>query len=144
MDGSDGSNTLELPDITIALASATDNTAKQENGTPTVTGLSAVLCLTLLGLIIAVLLASILFLKRRSTTRRNNNVCTDSECTIDPGPPAAVTTAPLYENTQLPPPPPSVTDGVDSMYEHVELRPITEQDKEIAVAPNAAYGTVRR
>ena len=32
MDGSYGSNTLELPDITIALASATDNTAKQENG----------------------------------------------------------------------------------------------------------------
>ena len=53
-------------------------------------------------------------------------------------------TAPLYENTQLPPPPASVTDGGDSMYEHVELRPITGQDKEIAVAPNAAYGTVRR
>ena len=32
MDGSEGYNTLELPDITIALASATDNTAKQENG----------------------------------------------------------------------------------------------------------------
>ena len=52
-----------------------------------------------------------------------------------------MTTAPLYENTQLPPPPPSVTDGGD-MYEHVELRPITEQEKEIAVAPNAAYDTV--
>ena len=32
MDGSEGYNTLELPDITIALASATDNTSKQENG----------------------------------------------------------------------------------------------------------------
>ncbi|CAI8042629.1 hypothetical protein GBAR_LOCUS23637 [Geodia barretti] len=70
MDGSEGYNTLELPDISVALASATD---KQENGTPTVTGLSIVLCLTLLGLIIAVLLASILFLKKRSTTRRKNN-----------------------------------------------------------------------
>ena len=28
------------------------------------------------------------------------------------------------------------------MYEHVELRPITGEDKDIAVAPNAAYGTV--
>ena len=71
-------------------------------------------------------------------------VGTDSECTTDPGPPAAVTTAPLYENTQLPPPPPSVTDGGDSMYEHVELRPITGQEKEVAVAPNVAYGTVHR
>ena len=43
-----------------------------------------------------------------------------------------------------PPPPPTVTDGGDIMYEHVELRPITGQDKEIAVAPKAAYGTVRR
>jgi hypothetical protein len=138
MDGSEGYNTLELPDITIALASATD---KQENGTPTVTGLSTALCLTLLGLIIAVLLAAILLIKRNLKTRRKNN---DSECTGDPGPPAAVTTAPLYENTQLPPPPPSVTDGGDNMYEHVELKPITAQVKEIAVAPNAAYGTVRR
>ena len=32
MDGSEGSNTLELSDITIALASASDNAAKQENG----------------------------------------------------------------------------------------------------------------
>ena len=32
MDGSEGYNTLELPDVTIALASATDNAAKQENG----------------------------------------------------------------------------------------------------------------
>ena len=30
--GSEGYNTLELSDITIALASATDNTSKQENG----------------------------------------------------------------------------------------------------------------
>ena len=64
--------------------------------------------------------------------------------TTDPGPPAPVTTSRLYENTELPPPPPSVTDGGDNMYEHVELRPITGQEKEIAVAPNAAYGTVRR
>ena len=71
-------------------------------------------------------------------------VCTDSECTTDSEPPVPVTTDPLYENTELPPPPPSVTDGGDSTYEHVELRPITGQDKEIAVAPNAAYGTVRR
>ena len=55
-----------------------------------------------------------------------------------------MTTAPLYENTQLPPPPPSVTDGGDHTYEHVELRPITEQEMVIAVAPNAAYGRVRR
>ncbi|CAI8026699.1 hypothetical protein GBAR_LOCUS15312 [Geodia barretti] len=145
MDGSEGYNTLELPDVTIALASATDNTAKQEDGTPTVAGLSAVLCLTSMGLIIAVLLASILFLKRRSKTWRKNNVCTDSECTTDQQQPAAVTTAPLYENTQLvQPPSSSVTDGGDNMYEHVELRPITGQEKEIAVAPNAAYGTVRR
>ena len=34
MDGSEGYNTLELPDVTIALASATDNTAKQEEGRP--------------------------------------------------------------------------------------------------------------
>ena len=54
-----------------------------------------------------------------------------------------MTTAPLYENTQLPPPPHSVTDGGVHMYEHVELRPITGQEKEIAVAPNAAYGRVR-
>ena len=71
-------------------------------------------------------------------------VCTDSECTTDQRPPAPVITAQLYENTQLPPPPPSVTDGGDNMYEHVELRPITGQEKDIAVAPNAAYGTVRR
>ena len=72
-------------------------------------------------------------------------VCTDSECTTDQQQPAAVTTAPLYENTQLvQPPSSSVTDGGDNMYENVELRPITGQDKEIAVAPNAAYGTVRR
>ena len=32
MDGSEGSNTLELPDITIVLTSATDNAAKQEYG----------------------------------------------------------------------------------------------------------------
>ena len=32
MDGSEGSNTLELPDITILLTSATDNAAKQEYG----------------------------------------------------------------------------------------------------------------
>ena len=62
----------------------------------------------------------------------------------DPGASAVVTTAPLYENTQLPPPPPSVTDGGVHMYEHVELRPITGQEKEIAVAPNAAYGRVRQ
>ncbi|CAI8029818.1 hypothetical protein GBAR_LOCUS16924 [Geodia barretti] len=73
MDGSEGYNTLELPDITIALASATDNTSKKENGTPTVTGLSAVLGLTLLGLLLAILLAFIFFLKRRSTTKRKNN-----------------------------------------------------------------------
>ena len=71
-------------------------------------------------------------------------VGTDSECTTDPGSPAVVTTAQLYENTQPVQPPPSVTDGGDHMYEHVELRPITGQEKDIAVAPNAAYGTVRR
>ena len=32
MDGSEGYNTLELPDITVELASATDNTSKKENG----------------------------------------------------------------------------------------------------------------
>ena len=32
MDGSEGYNKLELPDVTIALASGTDNTSKQENG----------------------------------------------------------------------------------------------------------------
>ena len=32
MDGSEGYNKLELPDVTIPLASGTDNTSKQENG----------------------------------------------------------------------------------------------------------------
>ena len=32
MDGSEGYNALELPDITIALASGTDNTSKEANG----------------------------------------------------------------------------------------------------------------
>ena len=32
MDGSEGYNTLELPDITIALPSGNDNSAKQANG----------------------------------------------------------------------------------------------------------------
>ena len=32
----------------------------------------------------------------------------------------------------------------DYMYEHVELKPITRQEKEIDVAPNAVYGTVCR
>ena len=32
MDGSEGYNALELPDITIALASGTDNTSKEGNG----------------------------------------------------------------------------------------------------------------
>ena len=32
MDGSEGYNTLELPDITIEIASGTDNTSRQENG----------------------------------------------------------------------------------------------------------------
>ena len=80
MDGSEGSNTMELPDITIALASASDIAATQEYGklyyyyqtsiigsdvllgTPTVTGLSAVVGLTSMGLITAILLASIAFL----------------------------------------------------------------------------------
>ena len=46
-----------------------------------------------------------------------------------------------YENVEIQPP--TVTAGEeDNMYEHVELRPITTQQKEIEVAPNAAYVTV--
>ena len=90
MDGSEGYNTLELPDITIALPSGNDNSAKQANGrlltskfeiidalciigTPIVNGLSAVLGLTRMGLFIAVLLAVIFFLKRGLATKRNKN-----------------------------------------------------------------------
>lgn len=82
-DGSEGYHTLELPPITVVLDS--DTTAEQINGgfnlthvaimlyfltgTSTVTGLSAVLSLTLLGLIIAVLIAFILYFKRRLAIR---------------------------------------------------------------------------
>ena len=54
----------------------------------------------------------------------------------------AETTNPTYENIQLPAPTPAT--GEDNMYEHVELKPIPKQEKEIELAPNAAYGTVRR
>ena len=68
---------------------------------------------------------------------------TDQPGETGPTAPAAVQTAALYENTELQPPPSSATGG-DHMYEHVELRPVTGQEKEIEVAPNASYGTVRR
>ena len=56
-----------------------------------------------------------------------------------------MTTTPLYENTILQLQPTSGADGGDNnMYENVELWPITGQEKEIDVAPNAAYRTVRR
>ena len=53
---------------------------------------------------------------------------------------ASAVTASSYENEQLPP---SATEK-DRMYEEVELKPITRQEKEIEVAPNDAYGTVQR
>ena len=57
---------------------------------------------------------------------------------------AAVTANPTYyENVEIQRP--TATAGEeDNMYEQVELRPITTQQKEIEVAPNAAYVTVQR
>ena len=58
---------------------------------------------------------------------------------------AAVTANPTYyENVEIQPPT-ATAGGEDNMYEQVELRPITTQQKEeIEVAPNAAYVTVQR
>ena len=58
---------------------------------------------------------------------------------------ASVTANPkYYENVEIQPPT-ATAGGKDNMYEHVELRPITTQQKEeVEVAPNAAYVTVQR
>ena len=70
------------------------------------------------------------------------NAHTDSPGTTSISSAPAETTNPTYENIQLPAPTP--VTGEDNMYEHVELKPIPKQVKEIELAPNAAYGTVRR
>ena len=86
-NGSEGYDTLELPPIIIVLDS--DTTTEQINGgfnltrvaimvyfltgTSTVIGLSAVLSLTMLGLIVTVLIAFILYFKRRSAIRSKSN-----------------------------------------------------------------------
>ena len=59
---------------------------------------------------------------------------------------AAVTTNPTYyEQFELQPPTTSTAGGEkEHIYEQVELKPITTQQKEIKVAPNAAYVTVQR
>ena len=58
---------------------------------------------------------------------------------------AAVTTNPTYyEQFELQPPTTSTVVEEDNIYEQVELKPITTQQKEIEVAPNAAYVTVQR
>ena len=49
-----------------------------------------------------------------------------------------------YENVEIQPPT-ATAGGEDNMYEHVELRSITTQQKEeTEVVPNAAYVTVQR
>ena len=55
--------------------------------------------------------------------------------------------APHYENTALPSS--ATSAGDDNMYDHVELRPSTEQGptvqyEEIELSSNVAYGKVRR
>ena len=57
----------------------------------------------------------------------------------------AITTNPTYyEQVELQPPTTSSVGEEDNTYEQVELKPITTQQKDIEVAPNAAYVTVRR
>ena len=55
--------------------------------------------------------------------------------------------APHYENTALPSS--ATSAGDDNMYEHMELKPVTEQGptvqyEEIELSSNVAYGKVQR
>ena len=142
--------------------------AVADTSSTAVISVSAVLGIVLVCVTVALLTVLIFLVRRRIHNRRNTThgrwlpqaratfhthellcivTCKNAHTVDSPGTTAistapAETTNPTYENIQLQAPTPAT--GEDNMYEHVELKPIPKQVKEIELAPNAAYGTVRR
>jgi hypothetical protein len=136
LDNSRGYHSLELPDIT-NIPPGHDSELDQGSQMSTVTGLSVLLSLAMVFLILAMLIVS--FLLRKHMSKSSKSLPPTAPQAQEQRAPSAVTTDPQYENTELPP---STSAEVgNSAY---ELKPVTKHEKEIDMAPNAAYGSVLR